>query len=229
MNNIYCAAPREQYCAAPREQYILCCTPWTILCCTSWTIYIVLHLVNNIVLHPVNNIYCAAPREQYCAAPREQYCAAHREQYCQQSCSVMKTMYSYSIVQLSILLSIMIIITNKLLLSILRSHVPTTVNNCCCFINAEQHCWKNNEQHCLFDNVVQQNCLCKTAYQKKQKTQSVNARKLFYVNLFLACRKYQDTANFFFLQLWILLIYPITTRVSYMFVILISNQSQKRS
>ena len=146
----------------------------------------------------MNNIYCAAPREQYCAAPREQYCAAHREQYCQQSCSVMKTMYSYSIVQLSILLSIMIIITNKLLLSILRSHVPTTVNNCCCFINAEQHCWKNNEQHCLFDNVVQQNCLCKTAYQKKQKTQSVNARKLFYVNLFLACRKYQDTANFFF-------------------------------
>ena len=50
----------------------------------------------------------------------------------------------------------MITIVNKLVLSILFSPVATTVNNRCCFINAEQHCWDNSEhwttlfvkQHC---------------------------------------------------------------------------------
>ena len=46
------------------------------------------------------------------------------------------------------------IITNKLVLSILFSPVSTTVNNCCCFINVEQHCWNNSEEHCSL-NIVQ--------------------------------------------------------------------------
>ena len=47
----------------------------------------------------------------------------------------------------------MITITNKLVISILFSPILTTVNNCCCFINAEQHCWNNSEQHCSFNNI----------------------------------------------------------------------------
>ena len=53
----------------------------------------------------------------------------------------------------------MITIANKLVLLILLSPVPATVNNRCCFINAEQHCWNNNEQHCSFNNIVRSSTL----------------------------------------------------------------------
>ena len=48
----------------------------------------------------------------------------------------------------------MITIVNKHVLSILLFPVSTTVNNRCCFINAEQYCWNNNEQHCSLNNIV---------------------------------------------------------------------------
>ena len=47
-------------------------------------------------------------------------------------------------------------IANKLVLSILFYPVPKTVNNRCCFINAEQHCWNNSQQH--YWNNSQQHC-----------------------------------------------------------------------
>ena len=50
----------------------------------------------------------------------------------------------------------MITITNKLVISILFSPVPTTMNNRCCFINSEQHCWNNSKQHIIrsLNNIV---------------------------------------------------------------------------
>ena len=53
---------------------------------------------------------------------------------------------------------------NEQACSILFSPVSTTVNNRCCFINAEQHCWNNSEQHCsAMITVLSQLCSTNSA------------------------------------------------------------------
>ena len=75
---------------------------------------IVMHAVNNVankVVHPSNSVIAVLSNDQYCY---------------------------YFLTGLNN--NVMITIANKLGLSILFNVVPTTANNCCCFINAEPLC-----------------------------------------------------------------------------------------
>ena len=97
---------------------------------------IVLLLVNNILLHSVNNV------ANKVAHPWNNVITVlFNYQYC---CYFLTGLNN----------NVMITIANKLVLLISFSVVLTTVNNCLCFINAEQLCWNYNEQHCPFNNIV---------------------------------------------------------------------------
>ena len=70
--------------------------------------------------------YVVNRREQCCAARSEQCCAAlFNHQYCYNLLTRLSNDDDNN-----------------------EQACPTIVNNRCCFISAEQHCWNNSEQHC---------------------------------------------------------------------------------
>ena len=97
-----------------------------------------------VILHPVNNV--AIKVFDYW---NNVFTVLFNYQYCYYFLTGLKN-------------NVMITIGNKLFISILFSIVPTTVNNCCCFINVEQRRWNDNEQHCSFNNIVQSAFICTT-------------------------------------------------------------------
>ena len=90
-----------------------------------------------------------------CAANCEQCCAAPSEQCCQQCCSSMITMLLQHCSNIN---------TNFMITMLFYQYcffpVPTTVNNRCSFINAEQHCCNT----VIVNSIVRSTTLLKSWY-----------------------------------------------------------------